>query len=277
MTDKTKSRVRLIAAALCAALAVAAASAAIAILCNAAEVRRIKSETFTLADVAGAEIAAIDGAEFEYYGEMLRVGGADGVADVMNRLSGMTLIKASCKFRSGEIARFYAGDEKRFWIFTGRNDLTREDGRILAFASGLRYQIANAEDADSLVNDLYERWLGTQPKFTLSDLGYGEVVGGLTRAEFVSADGTREIPMSEATLAEVKSRLSGLGFIREDGRNIRGEVVNLYAGDKTLSLFVGRKQNSGQYRTYVTGADGAVYREYTQKNPTALWEYLIAV
>lgn len=56
--------------------------------------------------------------------------------------------------------------------------------------------------------------------------------------EFVSADGTREIPMTEATLTKVKSRLGGLGFIRENGRNIRGEVVNLYVGDKTLSLFV---------------------------------------
>jgi len=277
LTDKTKSHVRLIAAALCAVLAVAAASVAIAILCNATEVRRIKSETFTLADVAGAETASIDGAEFEHYGETLRVGGADVVTEALKRLSGMALIKASCKFPGGEIARFYAGDEKRFWIFAGRNDLTRDDGKILAFASGLRYQIANAEEADLLVNDLYERWLGTQPKFTLSDLGYGEVVGGLTRAEFASADGTREIPLTEATLTEVKLRLGGSEFIREDGRNIRGEVVNLYAADKVLSLFVGRKQNSAQYRTYVTGEDGAVYRECTQSNPTELWEYLVGL
>ena len=93
----------------------------------------------------------------------------------------------------------------------------------------------------------------------------------------MSADGTREIPMTEATLTKVKSRLGGLGFIRENGRNIRGEVVNLYVGDKTLSLFVCRKQNSGQYRTCVTGADGAVYREYTQENPTELRKYLVGL
>ena len=37
----------------------------------------------------------------------------------------------------------------------------------------------------------------------------------MIRAEFVSADGTREIPMTEATLTKVKSRLGELGFIRE--------------------------------------------------------------
>lgn len=277
MTNKTQSQVRLVAAVLCAVLAVAAASVAIAILCNAAKIRRIKSETFTLADVAGAEMAKIDGVEFEYYGEMLQIGGADDVTEAVKKLSGMTLIKASCKFPGGEIVRFYAGGEKKFWIFSGRNDLTRENGKILAFAGGLRYQIADAEEVDALANDLYEYWLGAQSKFTLADLGFGEVVGGLIRAEFVSADGTREIPLTETTVSEVKSRLGELCFIREDGRNIRGEVVNLYAGDEVLSLFIGRKQNSAQYRTYVTGADGAVYRECTQSNPTELWEYLVGL
>lgn len=277
MTGKTESQVRLIAAVLCAVLAVAAVSAAIAILCNAAEVRRIKSETFTLADIAGAETVEIDGVEFEYYGEMLQIGGTDGVTEAVKKLSGMTLIKASCKFPDGEIVRFYAGGEKKFWIFSGRNDLTRENGRILAFAGGLRYQIADTEEADALTDDLYERWLGAQSKFTLADLGYGEVVGGLVRAEFASSDGTREIPLTETTVSEVKSRLGELCFIREDGRNIRGEVVNLYAGDEVLSLFIGRKQNSAQYRTYVTGADGAVYRECIKSNPTELWEYLVGL
>lgn len=291
MSDVKKSLLFRIIACVCAVLAAASAAAAVVLLVQTAEVKKVRQELFTLEELGLAEtLDSIDETEVEYYGEKLSLGedATAVVREAVKRLGSTTLIKAKIKFFGSELLTFNANGKAVFSVFRARNELTREDGTIIASLSEEShdndsiyrfesYQLVNPSDAEELIEYLRAEWLAAQPKYTLADFGYDKIANATMRVEISDGNDAGVVPLTDDAISELKSKLNDFVFIREEGRNIDKRRIKFCSEYGDFEMFCGRKSGSNQYRTYVADADGTVYRECSQSDPTGLWDDLYDV